>query len=398
MKIALLVPNYRTSGGVKTVANFISYNIRKNKNIETDIISIKSGYNEKLSKNIVRPASWLKGVRTHIDTNGVTKIIEVGTNWSELEFQRYKPTYLLTELLDKYDIIQVVSGTPAWALLTKNSKTPTVLQVATLTKVEREELLKSNNSIRILWYRFMTEVISAFDYKGLQIADAIMVENYWMQERLESLGFGNKTVFAPPGVDTSIYKPTNNSSTRIVSEPYLLNVGRLDDPRKDVITLFKAYAHLKKVSNYVPKLVLAGKKLPGKVQMDFANRLKISGDIHCLENVSLEDLINIYQNAEVFILSSREEGLGMVIMEAMACGIPVVATDCGGPATLITNGRNGFLVDVGDSVMMANRIKMLLQKPELRKMFIDNSLKSVKDKFEAKKSIQKFVNVYKSLL
>src|SRR5207253_1142929 len=71
-------------------------------------------------------------------------------------------------------------------------------------------------------------------------------------------------------------------------------------------------------------------------------------------------LVALYQSARMFALTSDEEGFGMVLVEAMACGIPVVATRCGGPDGIIRDGHDGYLVNVGDVAELSDRLKGLL--------------------------------------
>jgi glycosyltransferase involved in cell wall biosynthesis len=79
----------------------------------------------------------------------------------------------------------------------------------------------------------------------------------------------------------------------------------------------------------------------------------------------------LYQEAKCFVLPSYEEGFGMVILEAMACGIPVVSTRCGGPNDIVLDGENGYLVDIGDVNAMAEKILALCIKKKIYiKIFI----------------------------
>ena len=75
-----------------------------------------------------------------------------------------------------------------------------------------------------------------------------------------------------------------------------------------------------------------------------------------------------YLDASLFVLSSRYEGFGMVLLEAMSCGVPVVSFDCPcGPKDLISDGENGYLVEDGDIEKLADRIVYLIRHPEKRK-------------------------------
>jgi len=80
----------------------------------------------------------------------------------------------------------------------------------------------------------------------------------------------------------------------------------------------------------------------------------------------------------VWLLGSAEEGFGMPVLEAMACGCVVVATDCGGPRDIIADGKTGFLVPVGDVAKIVERVLMLLDDAKLRGRIQNNSLEAVK--------------------
>jgi glycosyltransferase involved in cell wall biosynthesis len=98
----------------------------------------------------------------------------------------------------------------------------------------------------------------------------------------------------------------------------------------------------------------------------------------------------------VWFLASRSEGFGMPILEAMACGCAVVATDCGGPRDIINDGENGFLVQVGNVEQIVSKVKLLLDNAELRQQFTRNSKDTV-SKFSWENSIDKLEKVLYSL-
>ena len=96
-----------------------------------------------------------------------------------------------------------------------------------------------------------------------------------------------------------------------------------------------------------------------------ANSLGVRDRVEYVASPSREELVRLYQEASVFALPSDEEGLGMVILEATSCAVPVVSTRSGGPDGIITDGEDGFLVPLDDAAAMAGRLQSLLENPSL---------------------------------
>lgn len=87
----------------------------------------------------------------------------------------------------------------------------------------------------------------------------------------------------------------------------------------------------------------------------------------CHLNGPVEDVVSVYLDSSIFVLSSRFEGFGMVLVEAMACGLPVVSFDCpAGPDEIITDGVDGLLVPSGDVHSLAEKLMVLMSDENLR--------------------------------
>ena len=84
-------------------------------------------------------------------------------------------------------------------------------------------------------------------------------------------------------------------------------------------------------------------------------------------HLPVQDIESIYQQASLLVLPSRSEGFGMVLIEAMACGVPCVAFDCPcGPRDIVQNGKNGYLVKAQDTEILAKKIEILIEDKESR--------------------------------
>ncbi len=105
-----------------------------------------------------------------------------------------------------------------------------------------------------------------------------------------------------------------------------------------------------------------------------------------------------YENASIFVLPSRSEGFGMVLIEAMSFGVPCVAFDCPhGPADIINNKENGFLVENGNIECFANRLKELMENEELRIQFGAQAREDSK-KYSPELIIPQWDKLFKSIL
>jgi len=170
-----------------------------------------------------------------------------------------------------------------------------------------------------------------------------------------------------------------------IEQPYLLSIGRLEH-KKNTVKIIEAFNKIKfQVPSYKLQLVLVGQ--PGHGYHEVHQAIVDSpfkNDIITPGWVSEEDLPDLMQGAEVFVFPSLYEGFGMPILEAMASGVPVVASKGSGSASITTasqevGGEACLYIDPLNVEDIANKILELLQNQELRKKEIELGLERVKN-------------------
>jgi len=110
------------------------------------------------------------------------------------------------------------------------------------------------------------------------------------------------------------------------------------------------------------------------------------------------DVFSILKASDVFALLSRSEGFSNAILEAMAAGLPVVATQVGGNSEMVEHERSGFLVDNEDSESAGQRILELLRAPDLRPKMGDAGREIVESRFTSTTMVNRMIDLYDSLL
>lgn len=163
-----------------------------------------------------------------------------------------------------------------------------------------------------------------------------------------------------PNARTFVFEKPAESTNKVV-----MAVGRYDY-QKGFERLIDAWAMVCcRVNDWKLEIIGDGALRPNMQQQIEENGLK---DRVVLKKVPADQMKDAYMNASIFALSSRFEGLPMVLLEAQAAGLPIVSFACKcGPKDLIEDGVNGFLVDEGDIDGLANRLVCLIENEELRK-------------------------------
>jgi glycosyltransferase involved in cell wall biosynthesis len=171
--------------------------------------------------------------------------------------------------------------------------------------------------------------------------------------------------------------------------PVVLSAGRLSE-EKDFPTLLKAFVLAQKTRPL--RLVILGEGTARVWIQDFVKK-------HRLENIiSLpgykENPFSYMAHASVLVVSSKAEGMPMVLIEAMACGCPVVSTDCpSGPREILENGKFGRLVPVGDSRALAQALLQTIRNPLPKQLLIKEA-----ENYCVERSVEAYYNLVSEIL
>ncbi|MEA3489045.1 MAG: glycosyltransferase [Candidatus Omnitrophota bacterium] len=145
---------------------------------------------------------------------------------------------------------------------------------------------------------------------------------------------------------------------------YLISIGRFIK-RKGFDFLIKATGLLRKQGNDID-LMLIGEGPERAALEKLSNKLGVSDHITFLDSVSDEKKFQYLAAADIYVLPSLHEGFGIVLLEAMYCGLPIVATNEGGQTDIVEDGENGLLVPPHDPAALADAIALLMKDPDQR--------------------------------
>jgi len=207
---------------------------------------------------------------------------------------------------------------------------------------------------------------------------------------------GDKIEVIPFGVDTDFFRPLDVYKDENIFQ--ILSVGYLIE-RKGFEYLIRAMPLvLEKYENARLKIVGTG-PLESKLK-ELVYELDLGDEVEIVKNVSDEELLMIYNSSDLFVLPSivdsqgNTEGLGVVLLEAMACGLPVIGSDVGGIPDIIEDEKTGVLVKEKDYEELSKVILNLIFEDNLRNYLVDNSLKIVKTNFSWKMISNYYLDIY----
>nr|MBP9691145.1 glycosyltransferase family 4 protein [Candidatus Woesebacteria bacterium] len=221
------------------------------------------------------------------------------------------------------------------------------------------------------------------------------------------------------GVNTLDFKPDGENEVTLKKElglnedtKIVLTAGRIITGSKNMlrekgmINLIEAFS---RISPKYPhwRLVIGVARAANNLKAEFDAAFEMLHGYIKINNIEnqtivkmfeLDEMPHVYRGSDVLVLpAERNETLGQIFLEAMACGLPVIGAKSGGIPEIISDNYSGYLVQPNDPIILAQRIEKILTDQNLRDDFILHGHETVEEKFTAKKQFSDFHSLLKSI-
>jgi glycosyltransferase involved in cell wall biosynthesis len=243
---------------------------------------------------------------------------------------------------------------------------------------------------------------------NLRAADRVIAVSRHIADQAVQLGVASDRVeVIRSGVDVARFRPRDRAAARrrldiAESTRLVLFVGNLE-PRKQVDVLIQAMAEVRRGIPSAELVIVGSGESAGVLDqtealLRLARNLDLLAAVHFPGRVEDERLLDFYAAADVFALPSSSEAQGIVALEAMACGLPVVATAVGGLLETIDAGRTGHLVPSGDIAALAVCVLELLENEPHRQAVAAAARQAVEQEFSWAQAVAATIEVYRAVL
>lgn len=388
MRIAMLAAEYPPKwGGTATIAYYLSNVLAEQKHEIHVITRQEKGEIPRHVKNVyIHSVKWLHAplfFTLSYAKNAIRKLNELG------DFDVVHAYFPLMSIKEKWF---------------EKIKSPLVSDMLGSWKGERGYIKNerfSSMDINDFAIRYLSQLFEKYEKLALMKSDVVITLTNFCLKELNEYGVKRDMVVVPGGVDTSMFRLID-CAEEIKSrydlskdDNLILYAGRLV-ARKGVEDLLVALGRVCKEKKNT-KLILVGRGGLKNHLQKIALRLGISNNIIFTGQIPINELIRHYAGADVFVLPSYYEGQGLVLLESMACGTPVVATRVGGIPEVVTDGENGLLVEPRKPEQLADAILKIINDTELRIKLGKNGRETTVKNYDWKVIAEKMEKIYESV-
>ncbi len=278
------------------------------------------------------------------------------------------------------------------------------------TEHNQPEVLTGPMKLPFLIKRPVNYLLSAYFRNRQSKSDFVtMPTEQAIMDLMKRKELGMPVAAVSNGVDLSNFHPGEASAETYQKyglekgQKYVLYVGRVD-PEKQVGVIIEAFKRalseikqMKQAPKKLPQMVIVGDGVDKARLVRLARKLGIADSVKFLGRVVGPDLYELYKVGTVFATASEIETQGIVLIEAAATGLPLIAVNKGAVSEVCITGKDGYLCEPGNVKEIAEAMRQILTDDKLREKLAAGALKIAKE-HDFEKTLDKFINIYKHVI
>lgn len=256
----------------------------------------------------------------------------------------------------KFDAVVLVVGSPYVAYPLLNGDVPVLIWSAVTFDEDLKGRYDNFTRLRKLAYDVAIPFLRYQERRAFERCDHFWALSPPTLADFEAVTRGRSAkdtsiLYAP--IDVELFSPKGTPR----DEPIVLFTGRYNDHRKATPRLLRAF---RRVVDELPgaKLRLVGDNTSDEIRRHITD-LRLEASVDAVGSVSFEELLRQYEQAQLFVIPSEQEGLCISGVEAMSCGLPVVSTRCGGPEAYVDHEVTGLLADQNEASIAEQLVRAL---------------------------------------
>jgi len=342
------------------------------------------------SVTILTRSSKGKKPREHLDNMQIIRVPFLRLYPFYMNIHSMMMNRVFRSLESQFDLVHIHSP-----LVPKIHTTlPTIATIHTPMKIDTLASFHETRNLRTTLWKLSGQFISyPLEVHLLQTANIITVVAKSVAQELQEYPLKNNDLLVMGnGIDNATFTPGRTTPT----ERYVLFTGRLSY-RKGLFDLIEAAKDVCENHQDV-SFIITGSGILIDTLRERINELGLTKRIKFPGFVTREQLITLYQNATIYVVPSHYEGLPTVLLEAMSCGLPVIATAVSGNLDVITPGTNGLLVPPQNPKQLAEAITTLLEDDQLRTTLGNNARSTIEKQYTWDIISEKYLEQYHTLL
>jgi len=215
-----------------------------------------------------------------------------------------------------------------------------------------------------------------------------IANNYAGYQTAIDFGFAPKVFVIPNGIEIRELDATETKQKQI----RIISLGRLVAPKRYDIAI-RTIAHLKTITSSYDtlKYTIVGQGLEYNSIIEQIKEHGVENEIEVITDAT--DMYALLDTADIYLCTSSFEGISNALMEAMNCAIPIVATDVGDNSRLVLDNKNGYLAEVNDFKSLAQKLKLLIERPQTKLAMGQSSYEHLKDNFSFETFQKKYLEI-----